>query len=292
MSSDETAQNDRGRSLSPLCVLSCAEPRSHVKVMRRRIACLGDSNVEGYRGGLFGFNLLSPHAWPAELQALLGERYEVVNLGSSGATVGKHGRDGCGDVIASASYWDREPFRAFVAGRWDVVIVMIGGNDSKVVSAGAVADNWRGEEAFAKDYAELVALAKALGTSEEREPTVFACTPPPVLCTNAGPIQSTIVNGVLPGLVRRIAAENGAHTVEIFEAVGGGDVLAGRIPPEGLTADFVSANPTSAPAMYFYAEADESVGGVWCDQVHPCDAGFVRIAQVLAEHIRGLGLIE
>ena len=92
--------------------------------------------------------------------------------------------------------------------------------------------------------------------------------------------------------MRRIAAENGAHTVDIFEAVGGGDVLAGRIPPEGLTADFVNANPTSAPAMYFYAEADESVGGVWCDQVHPCDAGFVLIAQVLAEHVRGLGLIE
>ena len=81
------------------------------------VACVGDSITYGYRGG----SRRSPKAYPTVLQGLLGSRYHVTNLGNSGKTASKEGRDG-GDPGFPASYWSTKEFAALNASRWDVVV--------------------------------------------------------------------------------------------------------------------------------------------------------------------------
>ena len=80
-----------------------------------------------------------------------------------------------------------------------------------------------------------------------------------------------------------LSRANRAPLIDVFEALGGNDV--DSVPPGGVTPKFLAAHPTP-PAIYFHADYDESVQGPWYDAVHPCDAGFIRVAEVVAEHLR------
>ena len=110
----------------------------------------------------------SDEAYPAQLQRMLGQTWDVVNLGSSGSTLSQDGKDGAGTHIASAAYWcglgsepecqytalydleslespltsgrQRPQFETLRSQRWDAIVLMLGTNDCKMRERGAGVD--------------------------------------------------------------------------------------------------------------------------------------------------------
>lgn len=100
-----------------------------------KVACIGDSITYGH--GISGWK---ENNYPAVLQKLLGEKYHVANFGSSGACVNPEG---------DQPYVNREVYQAALEYDADIIIFMMGTNDSKP-------ENWTDTERFMKDYKELL----------------------------------------------------------------------------------------------------------------------------------------
>ncbi len=118
-----------------------------------RVACIGDSITQG-SGAAKG------KSYPAQLQSLLGEKWEVGNFGVSGRTLLKKG---------DFPYWKEKAYQNALSFKPDVVIIMLGTNDTKP-------QNWKYESEFVADYTELVKSFQAL----ESKPRIYVCRPCPV----------------------------------------------------------------------------------------------------------------
>jgi lysophospholipase L1-like esterase len=118
-----------------------------------RVACIGDSITQG-SGAVKG------KSYPSQLQALLGDSWVVGNFGVSGRTLLKKG---------DFPYWKEKAYQKALKFKPDVVIIMLGTNDTKP-------QNWKHEAEFVADYTELVKSFQAL----ESKPKVFVCRPCPV----------------------------------------------------------------------------------------------------------------
>jgi lysophospholipase L1-like esterase len=210
------------------------------------------------------------------LQRLLGRRFKVTNLGSSGATLSKEGKDGQGDI--DAAYWHRPVFTELTSQKWDAVVIMLGTNDAKLARSGAAVDNWVSDANYTATYADLIQAVRSLGSERAGgEPHIFICAPAPCMLEGAFGLNKEIINTVLPPLVRKIATDAGLPFIDIFHTLGGGEV--GQVPETGLTLDYLRAHPSpSNPAQYF---CDEH----WNDGVHACDHGFETIAKAVAAAI-------
>ncbi|MBQ8519765.1 MAG: hypothetical protein IJ455_09230 [Agathobacter sp.] len=100
-----------------------------------KVACIGDSITYGH--GISGWK---ENNYPAVLQELLGEEYHVANFGSSGACVNPEG---------DQPYADREVYQAALEYDADIIVFMMGTNDSKP-------ENWTDIDSFMEDYMELL----------------------------------------------------------------------------------------------------------------------------------------
>lgn len=118
-----------------------------------KVACVGDSITAGS-------GLAPGRSYPDQLQRMLGGAWQVGNFGVSGRTLLKKG---------DFPYVKEAAFRDALAFQPDVVIVMLGTNDTKP-------GNFRHERDFAGDYAELVEAFRALAS----RPKVLLCRPCPV----------------------------------------------------------------------------------------------------------------
>lgn len=118
-----------------------------------RVACVGDSITAGS-----GLADPTTQAYPALLGQMLGERFDVHNFGQSGHTLMKTG---------DRPYWDKLPrVDQFEP---DVVIIMLGSNDSKP-------HNWEHRAEFGNDLAAMVEHFQNLPS----KPLVLLAYPPAV----------------------------------------------------------------------------------------------------------------
>jgi len=100
-----------------------------------KVACIGDSITYGH-----GISDWEKNCYPAVLQELLGEKYHVANFGSSGACVNPDG---------DQPYVSRDVYKAALEYDADIIVFMMGTNDSKP-------ENWTNANAFMEDYAALL----------------------------------------------------------------------------------------------------------------------------------------
>ncbi len=116
-----------------------------------KVACVGNSITEGA-----GLRV----TYPAALQELLGEAYEVQNYGLGGRTLLKKG---------DFPYWNEAMYTDALDWNPDVVIIKLGTNDTKP-------QNWQHKEYFIGNYVALVKSFQKLPS----KPKVYICYPVPV----------------------------------------------------------------------------------------------------------------
>jgi lysophospholipase L1-like esterase len=132
----------------PLAPIDPAAYKAPVKV-----ACIGDSITQGAGAG-------PGKAYPTQLQEMLGSSWKVGNFGVSGRTLLRKGDN---------PYWNEAAYQNALKSEPDVVIIMLGTNDTKP-------QNWQHEREFADDYKDLVQSFLDL----KPKPRVYVCRPCPV----------------------------------------------------------------------------------------------------------------
>ncbi|HTV46841.1 MAG TPA: GDSL-type esterase/lipase family protein [Phycisphaerae bacterium] len=154
-----------------------------------KVACVGDSIT-------FGIIPDRLHkSWPAVLQSLLGPGYDVENFGHSGATMLKKG---------NLPYWTTKEFTKATAFNPDIVIIMLGTNDSKTY-------NWsKHSDEFSDDAKAMIDHF----TNLPSHPTIFICTPPPALTDRFSISEDNIIKGIIPD-IQQIAAECHISVIDI-----------------------------------------------------------------------------
>lgn len=117
-----------------------------------KVACVGDSITQG--------TSLGRRTYPNQLQEMLGDKWLVRNFGVSGRTLLKNG---------DFPYWKEKAYQEALRFEPDVVIIMLGTNDTKP-------QNFAHEQEFSGDYTALVNSFRALAS----KPRVYVCLPPPI----------------------------------------------------------------------------------------------------------------
>ncbi len=112
---------------------------------RIKIACIGNSVTFGY-----GLGNPAEDSYPSQLQALLGQRFEVRNFGHSGTTLLREGH---------RPYYKTEEYRKALDFKPDVAIIHLGLNDTDP-------RNWPNyKNSFASDYATLIDSIRSVNPS-------------------------------------------------------------------------------------------------------------------------------
>ena len=164
-----------------------------VQAQAVRVACVGNSITEGYA-------LAHPEteSYPAVLQQMLGQGYEVGNFGMSGHTLMNKGNK---PYMATQRYKDALAFSP------DIVTIMLGTNDTKPV-------NWAHRDGFERDMRTMVAAFQALPS----RPKVCLCLPVPAPSGQWGINDSIITHGVIP-VIRRVAADLSLTLIDLNAAM-------------------------------------------------------------------------
>lgn len=164
-----------------------------------RIACVGDSITWGYH---------VPHrlvnAYPVVLQKLAGRAYVVRGFGHSGATALKH-------PTWNVSYWKVAEFKQATHFKPNIVILMLGTNDSNHSNLAAMRQH------FSHDLSALVRHFEKLST----HPKLFICLPPSLGDgTITGPHEAVPKTGVAPRIVA-VAHKMHLPLINLLDAMGG-----------------------------------------------------------------------
>ena len=152
-----------------------------------KVACVGDSITAGY-----GLANPGTQSYPAQLQAILGSGYTVGNYGDSGRTLLK---------ASGYSIWDSWAYTNSMSSGPDIVVIMLGTNDTK-------AWDWSATN-FAADCHDLIAAYQALPS----HPKVCVCLVPPVYTNGMGFDSSVIQNTLLPA-IRGVASSYGITLID------------------------------------------------------------------------------
>ncbi|MCE5324996.1 MAG: GDSL-type esterase/lipase family protein [Planctomycetaceae bacterium] len=156
-----------------------------------RVACVGDS-VTARTG------LQDGTPYPQQLGKMLGAKWQVGNFGVSGATLLNHG---------DFPYQKQPAFKSVLAWGPDVVIVMLGTNDTQ-------GQNWKFKGEFADDYKDLIKKFAAL----PGKPRIYICTPPPTRKGGNYGIREEGVVELIP-VIARVAAEMNVGLIDMYGAL-------------------------------------------------------------------------
>ena len=157
-----------------------------------KVACIGDSIT-------WGFTLLNPwrQSYPALLQEMLGPEYEVRNFGYNDASA---------RFDADTPYVSKRVYRESLGWNPDIVILMLGTNDTKV-------RNWD-PEIFRRDYKRIIESYRNLPS----DPRVILVAPIRIFPIMGRPLlgvyPETMEQGVRPA-IREIASETGLELIDL-----------------------------------------------------------------------------
>lgn len=190
----------------------------HLKAPRKdavRVACIGNSSTDGC-----GIDMSSTYGYPARLQQMLGDGYNVRNYGVSART------------LLSKGDWPyvNEPEWTYAKDfRPDIVVLKLGTNDSKP-------QNWVHGDEFEADLRRMISQLKALDT----KPEICLALPMKVWENSAGINDSIITNCIIP-IIRRVAKKEKAHIIDLHTPFEGDRAL--------IQADGIHPNREGAAKM-------------------------------------------
>jgi len=181
-------------AISTDTVLSDAVQIDENKIIK--IAAVGDSNT---RGSGVSSEDIEKYSYPSQLQTLLGNKYEVLNYGLDGTTVTK---------TTEASYTEEASYKQSQDAQPDIVLIMLGTNDSKSF-------NWDAIK-YEQDLRTFIDAYKQI----ESKPKVYVLTVP-FAYTNGNELLSGEINGdvvtnqVVP-IIKRVAQNTNTALIDIY----------------------------------------------------------------------------
>lgn len=182
-----------------------------------KVACIGNSITYGH-----GITDREHDTYPAQLQVLLGDDYNVVNFGVSGTTAQKNGDF---PWVTTKEYVAAKEFLPQIA------VFKLGTNDSKP-------QNWKGSEPF---IADLEALAKEF-ESLPSHPVIVIALPAKAYEVRWGIREDIISSGQLKQ-IRKMAKRNHWRLIDLHKATSG---MPERFPdgihPDEKGAGIIAAN--------------------------------------------------
>lgn len=155
-----------------------------------KVACIGDSITNGGGKNASSF-------YPAQLDLLLGEDFRVLNCGESGATMQSDG---------NKPYWYQKDLYNVFAYKPDIIVIMLGTNDSKT-------HIWNADS-YERDYQLMIDTLKTL----DSKPQIYLCSPPPAYSSIWSISDSTIQSGVIP-IVKGIAKRNNLPIIDVYDGM-------------------------------------------------------------------------
>lgn len=158
-----------------------------------KIACVGNSITEG-----FLLQNPSEESYPAVLQKLLGDKYEVGNFGVTAHTLSMKG---------DLPYMKTQRFQEALDFLPDIVTIKLGTNDSKP-------QNWQHHASFKEDLNLLIDKFQALAS----HPRIYLCLPIPSNHKEWGINDSIIVHGIIP-YIQEVAAERNLPVIDLHTAM-------------------------------------------------------------------------
>ena len=142
------------RKISLLILLACFV--LSLSAASVRVACVGNSVTYGYL-----LNDRENTCYPAQLQRMLGKKYEVRNFGYSGSTLLKHGH---------CPYWKLDVFRQALDYKADIVVIHLGLNDTDP-------RNWPNyNDEFIGDYRAMIDSFRAANPKSK----IYICEMTPI----------------------------------------------------------------------------------------------------------------
>ena len=175
------------------------------KDTRIRITCAGDSLT--YGSGVLKTRELD--SYPAQLQTALGTGYLVSNYGLRNATAAATG---------DLPYIQSEQYKESLKSKPDIVILMLGTNDTKTY-------NWNPED-YRAGLMELVRSYQNL----ESQPKVYLMRSPYCFSIDGKEhaeyeVQETIVNGELGDIIASVAKETEVDVIDLYSVTEGKENL-------------------------------------------------------------------
>ena len=155
-----------------------------------KVACVGDSITNGGGKNQSSF-------YPSQLDILLGEGYQVLNCGESGATMQSDG---------NKPYWNQKDLHNVFVYAPDIVVIMLGTNDSKT-------NNWNASS-YERDYQLMIDTLNTLAS----KPQIYLCSPPPAYSSAWSISDSTIRYDVIP-IVEGIAKRNNLQIIDVYNGM-------------------------------------------------------------------------
>lgn len=172
---------------------------------RIKISCVGDSLT--YGSGVL--KTRDTDAYPAQLQIKMGTDHLVSNFGLRNATASASG---------DLPYVESEEYQQSLKSKPDIVVLMLGTNDTKTY-------NWNASD-YEAGLKELVESYQQLDT----KPTVYLMRSPYCYSLDGSDvaeydIQPAIVADELGGIVDKVAAETGVEVIDLYGVTEGQDEL-------------------------------------------------------------------
>ena len=163
---------------------------------RIRVTCVGDSLT--YGSGVIKTREMD--SYPAQLQKKLGTSHLVTNYGLRNATASADG-----DV----PYVESAPYKKSLTSKPDIVLLMLGTNDSKTY-------NWDAAS-YEEGIRSLVQTYKGLDTN----PTVYLMLSPYCYALDGSDIaeyqvQPKVVAGEISDIVKKVAKEEGVDVIDLY----------------------------------------------------------------------------
>lgn len=165
---------------------------------RQVLACVGDSITQGV-GAERG------QSWPAQAQKILGKKWRVQNFGLSGTTLMNSG---------NKPYQKSQQFKDALSSNPDVVVIMLGTNDTKPA-------NWRhSAKDYEADYRDLISDFQKLAS----KPRIYLCLPPYIAKKGRWGINNEDTKAQIP-IIKKIAKNLKLEIINVYAALEGQDHL-------------------------------------------------------------------
>jgi lysophospholipase L1-like esterase len=182
-------------TIAALMVLTSANFAFLASAAPIKVAFIGASNTTGY-----GSTSPATGCYPFRVGTMLGAGYEVRNYAVNGTTMLKQ---------ADSPYWNTAEFTNSKAWNPDIVVIMLGANDTKP-------QNWQYNASFTSTYLEMINVYKNLSS----HPRIFINNEAKVYGAGNFGITDPIVQQV-NALIAQLAASTASPLTDVYTVTSG-----------------------------------------------------------------------